>query len=123
MMSFQEFWPHYLRAHGNRANRAAHYCATALAFGAIAVAAVTGEAWIAPFCILASYAIALTAHRMFERNRSLVFVNPLWGALADLKMCWLAMTDGLDRELARHTGQVAAPHRLDSRIPHGFDPL
>lgn len=123
MMSFREFWPRYLRAHSNRANRLAHYCATALAFGAIAVSAVTGEAWIAPACILASYAIALTAHRMFERNHSLVFVNPVWGAVADLKMCWLALTDGLDRELALHTGQVAAPRRLGSRIPHEFDPL
>lgn len=113
MMRFREFWPHYLRAHRNRANRLAHYFATALAFSAIAVSIVSGEAWIAPACILVSYAVALAAHKIFERNSSLVFVNPVWGAVADLKMCWLALTDGLDRELALHVGRVAGPREIN----------
>jgi hypothetical protein len=123
MMRFSEFWPHYLRAHRNRANRLAHYCATALAFSAIAVSIVSGEVWIAPACILVSYAIALTAHRIFERNHSLVFVNPVWGAVADLKMCWLALTDGLERELALHTGEITRQREINVRTPQEFDPL
>jgi len=33
-----------------------------------------------------------------------VFVNPVWGARADFKMCWLALTGGLSAELAQHAG-------------------
>jgi hypothetical protein len=117
MMRFREFWPHYLRAHRNRANRLAHYGATTLSFTAIAVSIASGEVWIAPVCILVSYAIALTAHRVFERNHSLVFVNPVWGAVADLKMCWLALTDGLDRELALHAGEAAGQREINIRAP------
>ena len=102
-MTFREFWPRYLEAHRHPRNRAAHYIATILAFVAIAVTIVLGTPWIALAAIAASYAIAIAAHRLFERNYSLVTVNPVWGALADLKMCWLALTGRLSAEIARHT--------------------
>jgi hypothetical protein len=38
----------------------------------------------------------------------LVTVNPVWGALADFKMCWLALTGGLGTELERHVGPAQA---------------
>ncbi len=107
-MSFQEFWPHYLRAHRRPRTRVAHYVATAIAFGAIAVAIYYGVPLIALGAIAISYAIALASHAMFERNKSLVFVNPAWGALSDLKMCWLALTGGLAAELALHVEPARA---------------
>jgi hypothetical protein len=103
MMTFREFWPQYLEAHRHPRNRAAHYFATALSFAAIALAIVFGAPWIALAAIAASYAIAIAAHRLFERNYSLVTVNPVWGAMADLKMCWLALTGRLSAEIERHT--------------------
>ena len=51
------------------------------------------------------YAIALAAHPLVDGSKSLVTVNPVWGALADFKMCWLALTGGLSAELARHVGR------------------
>ena len=48
------------------------------------------------------YAVALAAHRLVDGSRSLVTVNPVWGAVADFKMCWLALTGGLSADLARH---------------------
>ena len=102
-MTFREFWPQYLEAHRHPRNRAAHYLATILSFGAIAVAIVTGMLWIALAAIAASYAIAIAAHRLFEHNDSLVTVNPVWGAMANLKMCWLALTGRLSAEIERHT--------------------
>lgn len=53
---------------------------------------------------LLSYGIALASHRIFERIQSLVLLRPSCGALADLRMCWLALTGGLEGELARHCG-------------------
>lgn len=106
-MSFRHFWPHYLRAHRRKQTRVAHYVATILAFAAIAVALYYRMPVIALVAIALSYAIALTSHHVFERNKSLVFVNPAWGAMADLKMCWLALTGGLTAELAMHVPQHA----------------
>jgi hypothetical protein len=108
-MTFQQFWPHYLRAHRRPQTRAMHYLATGFAFAGIAMAFAYGIPLIGIVAILVSYAIALTSHRVFEHNQSLVFVSAAWGALADLKMCWLALTGGLEAELARHgaTGPVA----------------
>ncbi|HET6161979.1 MAG TPA: DUF962 domain-containing protein [Dongiaceae bacterium] len=106
MMSFRAFWPRYLRAHQHRATRIGHYYATTLALSAVAASFVLQTIWVALCGILVGYAIALASHRMGEGSRSLVLVNPVWGAVADLKMCWLALTGGLAAELAEHVGPV-----------------
>jgi hypothetical protein len=105
-MTFREFWPHYLRAHRRPRTRVAHYVATIIAFSAIGAASYYGTPLIALAAIVVSYAVALASHAIFERNRSMVFVNPAWGALSDLKMCWLALTGGLGAELALHAGRT-----------------
>lgn len=116
-MSFREFWPHYLRAHRQPRTRAAHYVATIVAFTAIGAAIYYRMPLIALGAIALSYAIAVMSHRVFECNRSLVFVNPAWGALADLKMCWLALTGGLAAEVALHVG--GPRRRADYRSADG----
>lgn len=113
-MTFREFWPHYLRAHRDPRTRAAHYVATIVAFSAIGAAIYYQAPMIALGAIAVSYAIALASHAIFERNQSLVLVNPAWGALSDLKMCWLALTGGLAAELVLHAG---GPHSGPSAEP------
>ena len=105
MMSFRSFWPLYVRAHRSRATRAAHYCATAMALSTVAISVVFADLSILLIGIAVGYAVALTSHRLGDGSRSLVMVNPVWGALADLKMCWLAVTGGLRGELDRHGGE------------------
>jgi hypothetical protein len=58
--------------------------------------------WLTALGIVLGYTVALAAHRLVDGSRSLVTVNPAWGAIADFKMCWLALTGGLAAELARH---------------------
>jgi hypothetical protein len=41
----------------------------------------------------------------------LIKVNAFYGALADLRMCWLAMTGGIGAEYARLGLGAAAPRR------------
>lgn len=119
-MSFRHFWPQYLRAHRQPRTRAAHYLATMMAFAAIGAAIYYGVPLIALGAIAVSYVIALTSHHVFERNRSLVFVNPAWGALADLKMCWLALTGGLAAELALYAPSPSQRYTtLDYRVTDG----
>lgn len=114
-MTFREFWPHYLRAHRQPRTRVAHYVATILALSAIATAIYYQAPLIALGAVAFCYAIALASHRIFERNQSLVFVNPAWGALSDLKMCWLALTGGLAAELALHVGPSHAGSPTEPR--------
>jgi hypothetical protein len=104
MTSFKEFWPLYLRAHSNRGTRIGHYAATTIALATIAAAIALQQPWLLALGIALGYAIALGSHRLVDGSKSLVTVNPAWGALADFRMCWLALTGGLAAELARHVG-------------------
>ena len=105
MTSFQDFWPLYLRAHRHRSTRVGHYAATTIALITIAASIALQEIWLTALGIVLGYAIALAAHRLADGSKSLVTVNPVWGAVADFKMCWLALTGGLAAELAQHVGQ------------------
>jgi hypothetical protein len=115
-MRFSEFWPAYLRAHRHPSTRIAHYIATFIGLGGVAAAVVARVPLVAIICILLAYGIAVTSHRIFEHGRSMVTVNPVWGALADLRMCWLALRGVLPRELKRNgcdapASRPAAPAR------------
>lgn len=104
MKSFKEFWPVYLRAHQHRGTRIGHYCATAIALSTVAASIALQAIWLTILGIVLGYAIALASHRLGDGSRSLVLINPVWGAVADFRMCWLALTGGLAAELAQHVG-------------------
>jgi hypothetical protein len=109
MISFREFWPLYLRAHHHKWTRIGHYCATASALIAVALSFAFQTVWLTILGIALGYGIAIASHRLVDGSKSLVLINPVWGALADFRMCWLALTGGLAAELARHVGR--APSR------------
>jgi hypothetical protein len=100
-MPFSQFWPLYLDAHREPATRAAHYIATFFGAAATAVALALGLGWIAFAGIGLAVCMAVGAHWLIERNQPLILVNPFYGACADLRMCWLALTGGLATEYAR----------------------
>ena len=104
MISFNDFWPLYLQAHRHRGTRIGHYAATTIALTMVAASIAFQAIWLIALGIVLGYTVALAAHRLVDGSRSLVAVNPVWGAIADFKMCWLALTGGLAAELARHVG-------------------
>lgn len=104
MTSFKDFWPLYLQAHRHRGTRIGHYAATTIALSTIAASIALQAIWLTLIGVALGYAIALAAHRLADGSKSLVTVNPVLGAVADFKMCWLALTGGLGAELARHVG-------------------
>lgn len=106
-MTFREFWPGYLRAHQRRGTRVAHYLATTLGLGGVAIALTSQRPSIAIAAIILGYGIAVSSHHLFEGRGSLVLVNPVWGAMADLRMCWLALRGGLGAELQRHRARIS----------------
>ena len=100
-MRFKEFWPLYLSAHRLPGTRALHYFATALGILSAIEAIAAQQVWIFFAGIGLSYAIAISAHWFVERNQPLIGVSAFWGAVADLRMCWLALTGRMEIELIR----------------------
>jgi hypothetical protein len=113
MITLQEFWPLYLRAHQRAATRGVHYTATVFGMLMAVVAALTLEPLIFVGGIGGSYLMAVGSHWILERNQPLIAVNPLWGAISDLRMFRMALTGELSAELARHG--VNSPKREELR--------
>jgi hypothetical protein len=97
---FDEFWIYYLRQHAKRGTRALHLIGTAIALLAIMAGILFGRALVAMLGIVLGYAVATSAHFIFEGNRP-VMVHPLWSVQADLRMFWLWLWGRLGDELAR----------------------
>ena len=108
-LSYSDFWRLYLKAHSRPATRAMHYAATLVGAASTLASAVLGEVLLAPLGILVAIGMAVGSHRFIEHNRPLIRINPLYGALCDLRMMWLAVTGGLPREYARLGLAGAAP--------------
>ena len=106
--SFKTFWPLYLRAHQKRGTRIAHYYATGIALTAVAASIALQSVWPTILGIVLGYAVAVASHRL-GGSKSLVLINPVWGAIADFRMCWLALTGGLAAEFEQHIGVLRPP--------------
>ena len=116
-ISYPDFWRLYLDAHRNPATRAMHYAATLVGAAGTLASLVLGEALLAPAGILLAIGLAVGSHRFIEHNEPLIKVNPLYGALCDLRMMGLAMTGRLPREYVRLGLGSPAPR------PTGVAPL
>jgi hypothetical protein len=102
MMPFREFWPLYLHAHRRRTTRAAHYAGVIFGAAMAVLAIVLQEIWPLLCGIIGAFVVTVGSHWVFEHNRPLLAVNPLWGVVSDLRMLFLAATGRLGRELVRH---------------------
>jgi hypothetical protein len=100
-MPFRLFWPLYLDAHRQSRTRACHYIATLFGMATSAVAAYLGQPLIMVGGIAASVCLAVGSHKVIEHNKPLIGVNPFYGAVADVKMCWLALRGALPAEYLR----------------------
>lgn len=99
--NFQYFWPRYLEAHRHPYTRLLHYIATILGLSSAALALIKIDVLFILIGIPISYAIALGAHHWVEKRPSLIGVNAILGARADLYMCWLGLTGQLLTEYRR----------------------
>ena len=98
-MTYAEFWPRYLRAHGDPRTRALHFIGTSMAVVLLVVFALTRDwPWLvaAP---LVGYAFAWTGHAVFEHNKPETFGHPFWSLYSDFRMLVLFLAGRLPTEL------------------------
>lgn len=116
-MPYRDFWVAYLDAHRNPRTRGMHYIATATGIAGTGVAIWLEFLWLMAGGIGVAVMMAVTSHWWIEHNRPLIRVNPFYGAVSDLRMCWLALTGGLRREYARLGLGLPAPRPARGVVP------
>lgn len=114
-MPFHEFWRLYLDAHRHPLTRGMHYSATVVGIITTALAILHQQPLFCAAGIAFAVVMAVTSHWFVERNQPLIRVNAFYGALADLRMCWLAINGGIGAEYARLG--LGAPLPLQNRQP------
>ena len=60
-----------------------------IALTSIAASMLLQEFWLTALGMALGYAIALASHRLVDGSKSLVTVNPAWGAAADSRCAGL----------------------------------
>lgn len=99
--SFAEFWPFYLREHGDPRTRALHYFGTSLALLLLIGFIASGDWRLLAGAPVAGYAFAWFAHGFVEHNKPATFTHPLWSLFGDFYMLYCWITGRLGAELAR----------------------
>ncbi len=99
--TYAEFWPHYLREHGQRGTRTLHFIGTGLAIALLLAAVMTGNPWLFLAAVVSGYAFAWAGHMLIERNRPATFTYPLWSLLSDFRMFWCWISGRLGTELQK----------------------
>ncbi len=115
-MPYRDFWVAYLDAHRKPATRGMHYLATATGIGGAALAIWLEFLWFMAGGIALGVVVAVSSHHLIEHNRPLIRVNPFYGAVSDLRMCWLAMTGRLNAEYVRLGLGGAMPKERPARV-------
>lgn len=97
--TYQEFWPFYLREHGNPKNRMLHYIGSTLTFLFLFLALITGHYLLFFGMPLAGYSFAWAGHFLVEKNRPATFKYPFWSLYSDFKMYFYFLTGKLNAQL------------------------
>lgn len=91
--TFAEFYPFYLREHGNRTCRRLHFAGSTLALLCLFALFLTGSFWFLLAGVLSGYGLAWIGHFAFEKNRPASFKRPLYSFRGDWVM-WRDMLTG-----------------------------
>jgi hypothetical protein len=101
IVTYDEFWRFYLRAHRAPRNRALHYVGTGLATILVVSALIARDWRILAAAPVVGYACAWLGHGVFEHNRPETFGHPFWSLYSDFRMLALFLTGRMSAELQR----------------------
>src|SRR4051794_37457933 len=100
--SFEEFWPHYVRAHSSKGSRRLHFVGTSSAMVLAAYGILGRKLWPLLAAPVVGYGCAWIGHFFIEGNVPATFGHPLWSLKADFVM-WKKMLEGtMDAEVEKH---------------------
>jgi hypothetical protein len=99
VMTYREFWPHYLVAHSDPRTRALHYVGTGSGLLLLAAFVVTRNWWWLVAAPVVGYGFAWFGHAVFERNKPETFGHPFWSLCSDFRMLGLFLAGRLRGEL------------------------
>jgi len=115
--SFEEFWPHYVRAHSNKTSRRLHFAGTTLGVALLAAGIVTRRKSLMLAAPVVGYGLAWVGHFVFEGNTPATFGHPLWSLRGDFRM-YKKMLDGtMDDEVTRCAAEAEQPPVSATRAP------
>lgn len=100
-MTFEEFWPHYVKAHRRPATRFLHAISSLMPGVFVVVAIARGSAWWLLGGPVAAYGIAWFSHFFIEHNKPATFDYWWLSLLADYKMFALTITGRMGDEVRR----------------------
>jgi hypothetical protein len=103
---FDAFWRVYVQMHRAPATRRLHFVATTCAMACVLQAVRTRRLGWLVAAPLVDYAIAQSAHRLFEKNRTQPYRNPPWHLRAELRLWRLTLAGTMDEEIARVCGET-----------------
>lgn len=106
-MSFDRFWPRYLRAHSDPRTRAMHVAGTIAATALVLTAAAMRKPWLAGVGLVAGYGPAWFSHAFIEHNKPETFRAPFASLRGDYLMAWHVLRGSIADEYERIGGPTA----------------
>jgi len=102
VLSFEDFWPHYVRLHTRPETQWIHALATCTSIVLLTAAVTRKSVILAAVSPFANHLIAQSSHRIFEANQSTPWKNQLWHTRAELRMLRLVLSGKMAKEVALH---------------------
>jgi hypothetical protein len=107
--TFEDFWPHYVRAHANKTNRRLHFVGTTAAMALVAGGVLTRRLWPILVAPVVGYGFAWVGHFFVEGNVPATFGHPLYSLQADFVMWKKTVLGEMDAEVEKHTRHAPEP--------------
>jgi hypothetical protein len=107
--TFEDFWPHYVRAHANKTNRRLHFVGTTAAMALVAGGVVTRRLWPILVAPVVGYGFAWVGHFFVEGNVPATFGHPLYSLQADFVMWKKTLVGEMDAEVEKYTRRTEQP--------------
>ena len=81
-----EFYPEYLKAHGDKNNRLLHFTGASLFFILLILSIVLWNGWLLLAAVVGGYLLPGLGHRFFEHNKSFRSSKPVFCVLCAFRM-------------------------------------
>lgn len=100
-MTFEQFWPRYLRAHSDPRTRAFHVAGTIAGTAIVLGAVAMRKPWLVAAGLIAGYGPAWFSHAFIEHNKPETFRAPFASLRGDYLMAWHVLRGSIDGEMHR----------------------